>query len=52
MQHTGNHRTAGTNDRPLTGIDLDAFLLDDEFEDSLDRQIFDIRESLADFRNV
>jgi hypothetical protein len=52
MQHTSNHSTAGANDTPLTGIDLDAFLIDDEFEDSLDRQLFEIRESLADFRNA
>ena len=52
MQHTSSHRNAGTSDRTLSGTDLDAFLIDDEFEDSLDRQLFEIRESLADFRNA
>jgi hypothetical protein len=31
---------------------LDAFLLDDEFDDFLDRHVAAIRESLADFRNL
>jgi hypothetical protein len=51
MQHTSNNRNAGTSDTPLTGIDLDAFLIDDEFEESLDRHLFEIRASLADYRN-
>jgi hypothetical protein len=52
MTHLDNNRTARTSDKPLTGIDLDAFLIDDEFDDSLDRQFFVIRESLADYRNL
>jgi hypothetical protein len=52
MIHLDSNRNAGTSDRPLTGIDLDTFLIDDEFEDSLDRHLFEIRESLADFRNA
>ncbi len=51
MQHTSNNRNAGTSDMSLGGIDLDAFLIDDEFEDALDRHLFEIRESLTDFRN-
>jgi hypothetical protein len=31
--------------------DLDALLLD-EFDDALDRELFAIRESLADFRKL
>jgi hypothetical protein len=53
MQHTSSNRNAGTNDTPLSGSDLDAFLMiDDEFDGSLDRHLFEIRESLADFRNL
>ena len=52
MTYLDSNRTAGTNDRPPASIDLDAFLIDDEFEDFLDRHLFEIRESLADFRNV
>jgi hypothetical protein len=51
MKHLGSNRTAGTNDRPLTGIDPDVFLIDDEFDDFLDRQVFALRESLSDYRN-
>ena len=29
-----------------------AFLIDDEFDDDLDRHVAAIRESLADFRNL
>jgi hypothetical protein len=39
------------DDMAPVGIDLDAFLIDDQFDDAFDRQIADIRESLADFRN-
>ncbi len=54
MTYPYNHQASGTNDRPFgeTALDLDAFLVDDDFDDSLDREIFAIRESLADFRNV
>jgi hypothetical protein len=52
MTNRNNHRNARTSDTPLTGIDLDAFLIDDEFDDSLDRHVSAIRESLADFRNA
>ena len=51
MTHLDSNRTVPTSDRPLAGIDPDAFILDDEFDDSLDRQLFAIRESLTDFRN-
>jgi hypothetical protein len=51
MIHLNSNRNAGTIDRPLTGIDPDALILDDEFDDALDRDVFDIRESLSDFRN-
>ena len=37
--------------QPAGALDLDACLIDDEFDDFLDRQLFAIRETLADFRN-
>jgi hypothetical protein len=52
MIHLDSNRTAGTNDRPLAGIDHDALLIDDEFDDSLDRHVAAIYESLTDFRNA
>ena len=52
MTHLDSNRTAATSDRPLGGIDPDAFLIDDEFDDTLDRQVAAIRESLADIRNA
>ncbi len=51
MSYQNSNRNAGTNDRPLTGIDPDAYLIDDEFDDYLDRHVSAIRESLADFRH-
>jgi hypothetical protein len=36
---------------PLDPADFDAFLLEDEFDDTVDCQIAAIRESLADSRN-
>jgi hypothetical protein len=52
MIHLDSKRTAGTNDRPLAGIDPDAFLIDDEFDETLDRHVAAIFESLSDFRNA
>ena len=53
MMHLNSNRNAGTIDRTQgkTAAELDAFLIDDEFDDFLDREIFAIRE-LADFRNL
>jgi hypothetical protein len=43
----------GISHEPLSeAADLDAFLVDEEFDDCLDRQVHAIRESLADVRNV
>jgi hypothetical protein len=50
MTNLDSNSNGRTSDRPLAGIDLDAFLIDDEFDDSLHRHLFDIRSSLADFR--
>jgi hypothetical protein len=51
MPYQTNHRTQ----RPQPQMDaakLDALLIDDDFDDTLDRQIAGLRESLADFRNL
>ena len=51
MTYRPNHRLAATPPLPpKDAFDTDAFLLDDEFDDFLDRHIAAIRESLADFR--
>jgi hypothetical protein len=46
-------RTATTKSQPLdNSAEVDALPIEDEFDDYLDRQLFEIRESLADYRNV
>lgn len=50
MSYQPSRRTAA-HQTPIEPTDLDAFLLDDEFDDALDSQIAVIRESLADLRN-
>ena len=53
MTYQPSHRPATPRHQPPMDDDaLDAFLLDDEFDDFLDRQIASLRESLADFRNL
>ena len=54
MPHLNNPRAAATRHQPPVeaALDPDAFLIDDEFDDYLDRHVLAIRESLADFRNV
>jgi hypothetical protein len=48
-----SHRTDTPSHRPPMDADaLDAFLIDDEFDECLDRQIAAYRDSLADFRNI
>ena len=40
MPHLHNHRTAATRHQPpMDAADLDAFLIDDEFDDYLDRHV-------------
>ena len=52
MTYQPSHRPATPSHRPPRDADThDAFLLDDEFDDFLDRHVAAIRESLADFRN-
>ncbi len=52
MPYQPSPRTAATRHQPPMAAEIDALLIDDEFDDFLDRQVFAIRESLADFRNV
>jgi hypothetical protein len=53
MTYQPSHRTAAPRHQPPTDAAApDAFLLDDEFDDFLDRQIASLRESPADFRNL
>ena len=51
MTHQPSRRTAATCHRPpIDPAGLGAFLVDDDFDDFLDREIDAIRESLVDFR--
>ena len=53
MPYQPSHRTAATRHQPpMDAAEIDVLLLDYEADDYLDRQLFAIRESLADFRNV
>ena len=46
------HRTTVNRPQPpMDAADIDALLLDDDFDDDLDRQLDTIRGSLADFPN-
>jgi hypothetical protein len=49
-----NHtsRSAAAHQPPINPVDVDALLLDAEFDDSVDSQIAAIRESLADYRDL
>jgi hypothetical protein len=53
MPYQHPHRHAATSFKPPMDADkLDALLIDDEFDDFLDRQLAEIRETLADFRSL
>jgi hypothetical protein len=53
MTYQPSHHPAAPRHQPPRDADaLDAFLLDDELDDFLDRHVAAIRESLADFRNL
>jgi hypothetical protein len=53
MTHLNSHRTAAAKPQPPMGTaDLDGLLIDEEFDETLDRQIAELRESLADFPNL
>jgi hypothetical protein len=48
---TSNHSTA-TDDTLPPRLDLDFEAIDEGGDEFLDRELFQIRESLADFRNL
>jgi hypothetical protein len=52
MSHQTSRTAAAKPQPPLAALELDALLLDDQFDDDLDRQLDAIRESLADFRSL
>jgi hypothetical protein len=52
MTRLNSNRSDATMQQPAGHAEFDPCLIDDEFDDFLDRELFAIRESLADFRNV
>jgi hypothetical protein len=49
MIYQHSHRNDATgHEPPMTDADIDPCLIDEEFDDSLDRILADFRESLAD----
>jgi hypothetical protein len=44
------NRIDTTKQPPIDKVDLDADLIDEEFDDFLDRELFAVREPLADCR--
>ncbi len=47
-----SRRTAATTHQPpMAEAEIDAYLIDDEFDNVLDREIAAFRETLADFRS-
>lgn len=51
MTRTNSHRNDPAKQPPSGRVERDAYLIDDEFDDFLDRDLAAIRETLADFRN-
>ena len=51
MTRFNNNRIDTANPKPVCNPDLDAYVVDDEFDDFLDREFLAIRE-FADFRNL
>ncbi len=54
MTYRQNRRrtAATTHQPPMADADIDAWLIDDEFDDILDRDLAAFRESPADFRHL
>ena len=50
MTRLKSNHAAAKNQQPNGNADIDAYLIDHEFDDFLDRELLAIRE-LADFRN-
>jgi hypothetical protein len=51
MTRFNSNRSDATRQQQRGNADLGDYLIDDEFDDMLDREVFAIRESLADLRN-
>jgi hypothetical protein len=51
MTRTSSNRIPTAKQPPVGTRDIDPYLIDDEFDDFLDRYLADFRESPADFRN-
>lgn len=53
MSYPNRRRTDASRPQPpMETDDLDALVIDDEFDDFLDRQLASIRESHADYRSL
>jgi hypothetical protein len=52
MTRTSSNRIDTAKEQPTGNVDLDTYPIEDEFDDGLERELFAIRESLADFRNA
>ena len=52
MTRLYSHRIDTTKQQPGGNANLDANLIDEDFDDALDCQIAAFRESLADFRSI
>ena len=53
MSYQPSHRTTATRHQPPpAAAEIDALVIDDEFDDFLDQHVFTLRDSLADFRNL
>jgi len=50
MQHTNSNRTDATQQQ-LDNANLDAYLIDEEFDDFIDCELLAIRETFADCGN-
>jgi hypothetical protein len=51
MTRTSGNRIDTAKQPPIGKVDLNPYLIDDDFDDVLDRELFAIRETLADFRD-
>jgi hypothetical protein len=51
MTRTSSNRIDTAKQQPIGNPDFDTYLIDEEFDDFLDRELFASRETLADFRN-
>jgi hypothetical protein len=52
MTRTNSNHNEMAKQPHVGTVDLDAYLIDDEDDEFLDRTLADFRESLADFRSL